>query len=313
MIFNNKYQQKEIIGKGEFGTVYKVLDDQIQIYNALKFIQIKKNNDPKNLQNEYGKKIEIFKNLSNKNIVKIIDNFYDELNKGYCIVMELCDGDLKDILNKYKPKGLPLNLIKKIFIQLNEALKTMKEKGIINKDLKPENILIKYSDNNKTNFDIKLNNFGLSNNESTINNFIKSNTKDYTAPEIDKKNYNDKSLLWSLGVILYELCTNKYIFDADNPKDRENNRINGKIGKETDNEMINNLIRKLIKIDVNERINWKEYFEHEFFKVNKVNKIINNIYNNSGKKQIIKIKINLTKYSFTNSSKSSTNNNGSTQ
>ena len=57
----------------------------------------------------------------------------------------------------------------------------------------------------------------------------------------------------------------------------------------------------------------KEYFEHEFFKVNKVNKIINNIYNKSGKKQIIKIKINLTKYSFTNSSKSSTNNNGSTQ
>jgi NIMA (never in mitosis gene a)-related kinase len=135
--------------------------------------------------------------------------------------MKLCDRDLKDILNEYKSKGLPLNLIKKIFIQLNEALKTMKEKGIINKDLKPENILIKYSDNNKTNFDIKLNNFGLSNNESTINNFIKSNTKDYTAPEIDKKNYNDKSLLWSLGVILYELCTNKYIFDADNPKDRE--------------------------------------------------------------------------------------------
>ena len=160
MIFNNKYQQKEIIGKGEFGTVYKVLDDQIQIYNALKFIQIKKNNDLKNLQNEYGKKIETFKNISNKNIVQIKDNFYDELNKGYCIVMELCDGDLKDILNKYKPKRLPLNLIKKIFIQLNEALKAMREKGINNKDLKPENILIKYSDNNKTNFDIKLNNFG---------------------------------------------------------------------------------------------------------------------------------------------------------
>ena len=155
--------------------------------------------------------------------------------------MKLCDRDLKDILNEYKSKGLPLNLIKKIFIQLNEALKTMKEKGIINKDLKPENILIKYSDNNKTNFDIKLNNFGLSNNESTINNFIKLNTKDYTSPEIDKK-------------IIYELCTNRYIFDVDNPKDRENNRINGKIGKETGNEMINNLIRKLIKTDVNERL-----------------------------------------------------------
>ena len=242
MIFNNKYQQKETIGKGEFGSVYKVLDDQIQIYNALKFIQIKKNNESKNLQNEYGKKIEIFKNLSNKNIVKIIDNFYDELNKDYCTAMKLCDRDLKDILNENKLKGLPLNLIKKIFIQLNEALKTIREKRINNKDLKPENILIKYSDNNKTNFDIKLNNFGLSNNESTINNFIKLNTKDCTSPEIDKK-------------IIYELFTNRYIFDADNPKDRENNRINGKIGKETDNKMINNLIRKLIKTDVNERIN----------------------------------------------------------
>ena len=74
--------------------------------------------------------------------------------------MKLCDRDLKDILNENKLKGLPLNLIKKIFIQLNEALKTIREKRINNKDLKPENILIKYSDNNKTNFDIKLNNFG---------------------------------------------------------------------------------------------------------------------------------------------------------
>ena len=46
---------------------------------------------------------------------------------------------------------------------------------------------------------------------------------------------------------------------------------------------------------MNERINWKEYFEHEFFKVNKVNKVINNINNNSGKEQIIKIKINVMK------------------
>ena len=299
MLFNNKYQEKEIIGKGGFGIVYKVFYDELHIYYALKFIQNTKNNESKNLQNEYGKKIETFKNISNKNIVQIKDNFYDELNKGYCIVMELCDGDLKDILNKYKPKGLPLNLIKKIFIQLNEALKIMKSKGCNNKDLKPENILIKYTDNNKTNFDIKLNDFGLSNKESTINNFINVKTKDYTAPEIDKKNYNDKSVLWSLGVILYELYTNKYIFESNNPKDREINRVNGIIIKETDNEMINNLIKKLIKTDVNERISWKEYFEDEFFKVNKVERV--NIVkndkniNNSGKEQIIKIKINVMK------------------
>ena len=43
--------------------------------------------------------------------------------------MELCDGDLKQMLKKYKPKGLPLNIINKIFIQLNEALKVIIDNG----------------------------------------------------------------------------------------------------------------------------------------------------------------------------------------
>ncbi len=75
--------------------------------------------------------------------------------------MELCDSNLRDILNKYKPKGLPLNIINKIFIQLNEALKTMRDNDYTHRDLKPENILIKYIDHNENNFDIKLTDFGL--------------------------------------------------------------------------------------------------------------------------------------------------------
>ena len=55
------------------------------------------------------------KNIKSEYIVKLIDNFYDEIYDGYCIVMELCDSDLNEILNKYKPKGLPLELIKKYF------------------------------------------------------------------------------------------------------------------------------------------------------------------------------------------------------
>ena len=43
-------------------------------------------------------------NIKNKYIIEIEDYFYDEINEGYCIVMELCDGNLKDILNKYKQR-----------------------------------------------------------------------------------------------------------------------------------------------------------------------------------------------------------------
>ena len=106
--------------------------------------------------------------IKNKYIIELKDNFYDDKNKGYCIVMELCDGDLNEILKKHKTKGLPLNIINKIFYQLNEALKAMRKKDYIHRDLKPANILIKYTDNNKNNFDIKLSDFDFTTNDIYI-------------------------------------------------------------------------------------------------------------------------------------------------
>ena len=209
------------------------------------------------------------KKIKSQYIVKLIDYFYDENYEGYCIVMELCDSDLRKLLNKYKPKGLPLELIKKIFLQLNDALKAMLEIDSIHRDLKPENILIKYKDNDKLNFDIRLTDFGLSafNIKSSIQTYSIVGTQKYCAPEIETSHYNNKCDLWSLGVILYELYTNKYIFDFGIHEDIEINRKKGKINK-TDNKLINNLINKIIKVKINERIKWDNYFEDEFFKVN---------------------------------------------
>ena len=210
------------------------------------------------------------KNIKNKYIIELIDYFYEE-NEGYCIVMELCDGNLRDILNKFKPNGLPLNIINKIFIQLNEGLKAMRNKEFIHRDLKPENILIKYTDTNKTNFDIKLTDFGISTNEinSSIQTYTIAGSHNYMAPEIETFHFNNKCDLWSLGIILYELYTNKYIFDSNQPLEREINRLNGKIVRETDNYLINKLIKKLIQVDVEKRIGWEEYFNSYFFKINK--------------------------------------------
>ena len=223
----------------------------------------------KKKKKEYEKEILLMKNIKNKYIIELIDYFYEE-NEGYCIVMELCDGNLKDILEKYK-EGLPLNMVNKIFMQLNEALKTMINKQFIHRDLKPENILIKYTDTNKTNFDIKLTDFGFSTSEinSSIHTYSIAGTPNYIAPEIETNHYNNKCDLWSLGIILYELYTNKYIFDSNIPIEREMNRYKGNIVKETDNEMINKLIRKLIQVDIKQRIEWEEYFKDDFFKIKK--------------------------------------------
>ena len=88
----------------------------------------------KKFASEYEKEIEVMKNIKSKYIVEYKDDFYDKTNDGYYIVMELCDGDLRKILDENKPKGLPLNMINKIFIQLNEALKTIIENGYSHRD-----------------------------------------------------------------------------------------------------------------------------------------------------------------------------------
>ena len=251
--FNNKYKVIDIIGKPSFGIIYKVLEIGTENLYALK-LTFASHNVKKISEEHFEKKIQILKNIKNKYIIELKDYFFDQKQEGYCIVMELCDCSLRDILNKYKPNGLPINIIKKIFTQLNEALKIMRKNNYYHRDLKPDNILIKYTDKNKTNFDIKLTDFGLSSNE--INSIVQSHSnvgsEKYRAPEVDYFEYNNKSDLWSLGIILYELYTNK--------------RVKGWIVEETDNEMINKLISKLIQVDIEKRIGWEEYFNDDFFK-----------------------------------------------
>ncbi len=275
MIFNNKYEQKALIGKSGFNIVYKVLDKESNNFYALKFITNIKNNEINNYKERYKKEIEVIKKIKSKYIMQIKDNFYDEINKGYCIVMELCDSNLRKILEKNKPKGLSLNIINKIFEQLNEVFKIMVERNYIHGNLKPENILIKYINNNINNFDIKLTGFESSIND--INSSIQNNsifrTLNYLDPKIETCHYNNKCDLWSLGAILYELYTNQYIFYSENLKEQNVNRNEGKIVKQTDNQMINKLIQKLIQIDINKRIQWEEYFIDEFF--NSKIKIVN--------------------------------------
>ena len=99
------YQQIKIINSGAYGILFEVSEiNNDKEHFALKMMK-------KELYNEYKKEIELMKNIKSKYVIKLKDNFYDEKNEGYCIVMELCDGDLRQILNKYKPKGLPLNII----------------------------------------------------------------------------------------------------------------------------------------------------------------------------------------------------------
>ena len=194
------------------------------------------------------------KEINNDYSVFIYD-YYNDYNYYY-IVMEKCDGDLYDLLNE--KKSFSESEIKKILLQLNTALKIMFEKKIVHRDLKPENIFIKYLSPNKNEFIVKLGDFGNSRKYQQNNHSTKIVTEGYAAPEIYFfKNYDPtKCDLWSIGVIIYKLKFNEI----------PGAFILGEIPGKFDDENLNDLIKKLIVVDKDKRIEWKDYFDHPFFK-----------------------------------------------
>ena len=95
----------------------------------------------------------------------------------------------------------------------------------------------------------------------------------YIAPEIlEEKPYTNKCDLWSLGIIIYCLCfleppyNGKTFFALKNQIKNSGKKVLKKIG----NDDLDDLINKLLESDPNNRISWEEYFDHPFFKNNKI-------------------------------------------
>jgi NIMA (never in mitosis gene a)-related kinase 1/4/5 len=156
---------------------------------------------------------EILKNLSHPNIVKYKDSFCE--SGQLIIVMEYCEfGDLanqvkiKESHNEYFTEPEIMNW----FVQVCMSLQYIHKLGILHRDIKTSNI---YITRNNT---VKLGDFGISkilqNSEAAM---TVVGTPYYMSPEIcEGKPYSYKSDSWSLGCVLYELCTLKHAFSANN-------------------------------------------------------------------------------------------------
>ena len=207
------------------------------------------------------------KNIKCQNSVEYYTHYDDK--DYYYIVMEKCDVDLKSFIEEKGEISEPM--IKEILTQLNNAFKIMYSNKIIHRDLKPENILI-----NREPFIIKLADFGTSRIFNQRNFSTKIGCFGYCAPELldnKKKNYEPtKCDLWSIGVLIYELKFN------DVPALQ---LYNGNIPEKFEDKLLDNLVRRLIVTNPNERINWNDYFNHPFFKNQKLDIVL---------KEIIKIK-----------------------
>ena len=216
--------------------------------------------------------MKIIQGEKKENINAVFIDEYFNTKDQFVIIMELCDCSLlKFYIEKENSKYFNSKKIREILIQLNNSFKIMNEKHIIHRALKLENILIKYKDEKKEEFIVKLK----FTDESEILNESSNKLKDriiyrnrkILAPEILKgEEYNEQSDLWSLGILIYYLFFGEFPYNSNNIKEILKKIKDREVLKKSKNYHLDDLISKLLVENPGDRITWKEYFNHPFFR-----------------------------------------------
>lgn len=214
IILDDRYEIIEQIGVGGMAKVYKAKDKLLDRFVAIKILKEQYAEDDEFLK-KFNNEAQSAAKLSHINIVNVFDIGQDLYNGQmiYYIVMEYVEGKtLKDyIIDEGK---LSNHDIIDYSTQIAQALKTAHQAGIIHRDIKPQNILI---DNYGL---LKVTDFGIARVSSNATITYTSSilgTVHYISPEQAKgKIVDEKSDLYSLGAVMYEMATGKVPFDADN-------------------------------------------------------------------------------------------------
>ena len=207
-MLKNYIIEKEL-GKGTYGVVYKAKNKNDNNIYVIKQISLEGLTLPQ--KKEVKLESEILKKIKSKYVVQYYESFEEENKLN--IVMEYCEcGDLGEFIERQKSTKVLLHEkdIWKFFLKITLGLTDIHKLNILHRDLKSLNIFLKKEN------DIRVGDLGVAkilNQTYFAKTFI--GTPYYLSPEIcEDKPYNDKSDVWALGCILYELCTYQHPFTA---------------------------------------------------------------------------------------------------
>ena len=210
-----RYEPLRLLGSGGMGNVYLADDRLLARQVALKLLKKHLAEDPDALA-RFRKEALAAASLSHPNIVRVFDAGEDELGGVPYIAMEhVPGGTLAHLLareGRLRP-GEAARIAAKIALALNEA----HAKGIVHRDVKPQNVLLDEGGEPKvTDFGIAL--AASSASTALTRTAMIVGTARYLSPEQAQGDVaTEKSDLYSLGIVLYEMLTGRVPFDADNP------------------------------------------------------------------------------------------------
>lgn len=245
------YKKVKTLGEGSFGKAYLVECQSDKSLAVIKQIDITQMSEEE--KKETLDEAKIMENLTHPNIIRFREVYKTKRGK-LCIVMDYADGgDLQKFLKTTK-KYLKEDLILDWFTQICLAMKHVHDRKILHRDLKSQNIFL-----TKSQF-VKLGDFGIAR--------VLSHTKDiartvvgtpyYLSPEIiENRPYSFSSDVWSLGVLLYEMCSLRPPFDASSLHELASKILKGKYSAIPSfySENMSLLIETLLKVNPKDRPN----------------------------------------------------------
>ena len=209
--FAGRYQVIEELGHGGMGRVYKVQDTKIGEKIALKLIRPEAGLDKKSLE-RFSNELKLARKIRHKNVCQMFD-LGDDQGTRY-ITMEYVHGeDLKQLIRKVGrlSPGQSVGIARQVCEGLEEAHKL----GVVHRDLKPQNIMV--DEDGKA----RIMDFGIARSlsgKSITGAGVLIGTPEYMSPEqVEGKEVNQRSDIYSLGVILYEMVTGRLPFIGETP------------------------------------------------------------------------------------------------
>lgn len=217
-LYVNRYKIKDFLGKGGMGSVYRVIDIQDNREMALKILHKETANENDGAE-RFKREIEILSSINHPSVPKVFGwgfNKEQNFDKELYFVAEFIDGqDLKSIIREKGP-WTP-NEAAELVANIADVLAIAHSKGIVHRDVKPHNIMITKSKA------VKLLDFGVARGkgagmETLTKTGMIVGTPEYMSPEqFGTHKVDERSDLYSLGVVLFELLTGKVPFDGETP------------------------------------------------------------------------------------------------
>jgi len=210
-VFARRYQILEKVGKGGMARVYRALDTEINETVALKIVNPEIASDNETLE-RFRNELKFARRISHRNVCRMYD-FNKEKETPY-ITMEYVRGeDLKSLVGRMGPvsPGKTVCVAKQVCEGLAEAHRL----GVVHRDLKPQNIMIDREG------DAHIMDFGISRSVRTkgiTETGVLIGTPEYMSVEqVEGKEVDHRSDIYSLGISLYEMVTGQVPFDGDTP------------------------------------------------------------------------------------------------